>query len=289
MESSSPAYRRLVGGALRRYREGIGYSLDDAAKVLECDRSKISRVETGQRGIRPKELRELLGEYSVSDAEQEALIRLSRRSRQAGWWDQYASVLPDSFIDYLILEETATEILQYEAQMIPDLLQIQDYARALADAEPAYTSDAQREDAVAARSERQAAVAKNGARLSVVLAEAALHLQVGGPDVMAEQLARLAEHDNVQVLPFCQGAHAASGTGPLTIVRLGDISGLGAVRVPDLSGGHCLTEPADVTRYVKAFTALRGVALPPEQSRQLIRDVAAAPQAVPARPWSTWQ
>ena len=54
--------RRLVGGALRRYRENVGYALEDAARVLECDRSKISRIETGQRGIRPKELRELLTE-----------------------------------------------------------------------------------------------------------------------------------------------------------------------------------------------------------------------------------
>src|ERR1700733_1032082 len=128
MTSANPIRRVLVGGALRRYREGIGYSLEDAAQVLECDRSKISRIETGHRGIRPKELRELLGEYNVSDTEQEALVCLSRRSRQAGWWDQYASILPDSLIDYLILEEAATEILEYQAQMIPDLLQTQDYA-----------------------------------------------------------------------------------------------------------------------------------------------------------------
>jgi transcriptional regulator with XRE-family HTH domain len=136
MTYANPARRVLVGGALRRYRQGIGYSLEDAANVLECDRSKISRIETGHRGIRPRELLELLGEYSVPDGEQEALIRLSRHSRQAGWWDQYASVLVDSFIDYLILEEAATEILEYQAQMIPDLLQTQDYARALADADP---------------------------------------------------------------------------------------------------------------------------------------------------------
>ena len=52
MTTVNPVRRVLVGGALRRYREGIGYSLDDAAKVLECDRSKISRIETGHRGIR---------------------------------------------------------------------------------------------------------------------------------------------------------------------------------------------------------------------------------------------
>jgi hypothetical protein len=40
MISASPVRRVLVGGALRRYREGVGYSLEDAARVLECDRQR---------------------------------------------------------------------------------------------------------------------------------------------------------------------------------------------------------------------------------------------------------
>jgi hypothetical protein len=39
----APSARRLlIGTALRRYREDLGFILDDAARVLECDRSKIS-------------------------------------------------------------------------------------------------------------------------------------------------------------------------------------------------------------------------------------------------------
>src|SRR5690242_11322294 len=56
---------RVVGAALRRYREMIGYQLEDAARVLDCDRSKISRIEAGVRGIRMLELRILLGEYGA--------------------------------------------------------------------------------------------------------------------------------------------------------------------------------------------------------------------------------
>ena len=52
MVTAPPVRRRLVGSALRRYREDLGYALEDAARILECDRSKISRIETGQRGIR---------------------------------------------------------------------------------------------------------------------------------------------------------------------------------------------------------------------------------------------
>jgi len=76
--------RRLVGGALRRYRENAGYTLQDVARVLECDRSKISRIETGQRGIRPRELRELLAEYGVPDREQAALVAIASRGGQRG-------------------------------------------------------------------------------------------------------------------------------------------------------------------------------------------------------------
>ena len=65
MTGSPPVRRRLLGSALREYRESLGYNLDEAARILECDRSKISRIETGERGIRPKELRELLTEYGV--------------------------------------------------------------------------------------------------------------------------------------------------------------------------------------------------------------------------------
>ena len=143
--------RRLVGGALRRYRENVGYALEDAARVLECDRSKISRIETGQRGIRPKELRELLTEYGVPDREQAALVAIASRGGRGGWWHPYADVLPGPYLDYVIMESAAAEIMTYEAQLIPDLLQTDGYARAIAAAEPGYETDQERDDAVAAK------------------------------------------------------------------------------------------------------------------------------------------
>ena len=147
--------RRLVGGALRRYRENMGYALEDAARVLECDRSKISRIENGQRGIRPKELRELLTEYGVPDREQAALVAIASRGGERGWWHPYAGVLPGPYLDYVIMESAAAEIMTYEAQVVPDLLQTDDYARAIAAAEPGYATDQQREQAVAARAARR--------------------------------------------------------------------------------------------------------------------------------------
>ena len=193
MTGNPPVRRRLLGAALRRYRENLGFGLDEAAQILECDRSKISRIETGQRGIRAKELRELLTEYGVPDDEQAALLAVAHRGRQHGWWQDYPGVLSDAGQDYVIMEAAAEEILTYEAYQVPDLLQTREYARALADADPACTEEEQRAQAVEVKLIRQRVVlAERSPRLEFVIAEAALHQVVGGTRVMRPQLARLA-------------------------------------------------------------------------------------------------
>jgi transcriptional regulator with XRE-family HTH domain len=278
-----PVRRRLVGGALRRYRENMGYTLDDAARVLECDRSKISRMETGQRGIRPKDLRELLAEYGVPDREQAALVAIASRGGPHGWWQPFAEVLPGPLLDYVIMESAAAEIMSYEAQIVPSLLQTDDYARAIAAAGPGYATDAQRKDAVLAQAARRKAVLGDpaGRRLSVILGEAALYQAVGGPGVMAGQashLVRLAGHVpglTLQVLPFTAGAHAAAGSASLAILRFPDAPGLGVVYLEALSGGVYLESQEDVARYIRAFALLRSAALSPAESTRLLGNLGA--------------
>jgi transcriptional regulator with XRE-family HTH domain len=271
--------RRLVGGALRRYRENVGYSLEDAARVLECDRSKISRIETGQRGIRPKELRELLTEYGVSASEQLALLAIASRGGPRTWWHPYSEIMSDAYLDYVIMESAASEIMVYEAQLIPDLLQTDDYARAIAAAEPGYLTDQQREDAVAAKAVRRQVVLGGSAptRLGVILGEGALHQAVGGRDVLAGQISQLVKLAGdypavtIQVLPFSAGAHAAAGSGSLAILRFPDAPSLGVVYLEALSGGVYLENQEDVARYVRAFALLRAAALSPADSVDLLR------------------
>ena len=280
MTGDAPVRRRVVGGALRRYREDIGYTLEDAARILECDRSKISRIETGQRGIRPKELRELLTEYGAPASEQLALVAIASRGGRNGWWHPYADIVTDAYLDYVIMESAASEIMTYEAQLIPDLLQTDDYTRAIAAAEPGYLTDQQREDAVAAQAVRRQAVLSGSRRIGVVLGEGALHQAVGGSGVLAGQLSHLVELKaecpaiTIQVLPFSAGARAAAGGGSLAILRFPDAPSLGVVYLDALSGGVYLESQADVARYVRAFALLRSSALSPADSDRLLRSLA---------------
>jgi transcriptional regulator with XRE-family HTH domain len=122
MDETQPLRLRMLGAALRRYRTERGFSLDDAAAMLGCDRSKISRIETGTRGIRSRDLRDLLAEYGVSDSERDGLMALAGPRGTGGWQPEYADVLPRAAGEYLWLEAAASKIFVYEGQRVPPLL-----------------------------------------------------------------------------------------------------------------------------------------------------------------------
>ena len=132
MTDAPPVRRRVLGAALRRFREQTGCTLDDAARILNCGRSKISRIETGQRGIRATELQELLAEYGVDELHRDALLSLAHQTRQDGWWQSAGRVRGDAYPDFAGLGGTGTTICTYDAQLLPGLLQTSDYARAIA-------------------------------------------------------------------------------------------------------------------------------------------------------------
>jgi transcriptional regulator with XRE-family HTH domain len=296
MPGTPPVRRRLLGSALREYRQNLGYNLDEAARILECDRSKISRIETGDRGIRPKELRELLTEYGVPATEQEALLAVAHRGRESGWWIDFRDVLSVDAQDFVILENAATEILAYESNQVPDLLQTADYIRAVAHADARYVSAEQRAHALEVKLNRQRIVlAGRAASLDIVLTEGALRQVVGAPWVMREQLARLAavaetgfadglpggdaavgerSRVSLRVLPFAAGAHVAAGCGSMALLRFAEAPEIGVVHLAALSGGVSLDGRDEVGRYLRTFAQLRAAALNPARSARLIGGLA---------------
>lgn len=280
MTDAAPVRRRLLGAALRRFREQAGFTLEDAARILECDRSKISRIETGQRGIRPKELRELLVEYSVDEVRRDALVTIARQARQSGWWQSYSHVLSDAYQDFISLESSASAIWIYEAQLVPGLLQTEDYARAIASASLVGESQEEREQFVQARLTRQAVLTRgNPLQFWAVLSEGALRQLVGGPEVMRAQLGHLIEightkpNVNLQVLPFSAGGHAAT-SGPFAIMRFPEAPDLGVVYLEGQTGGIYLESSDEVARYTLVSEHLRASALSTTATVRLIEEVA---------------
>jgi transcriptional regulator with XRE-family HTH domain len=279
MTDSPPVRRRLLGTTLRRFREQAGYTLDDAARILECDRSKISRIETGQRGVRPKELRELLVEYGMEETRREALLTVARQAHQAGWWQSYSRVLDDAYQDFIGLEATATAIWTYEAQLVPGLLQTEAYARSIAAASLVNETQEEHEQFVQVRLTRQQVLAREDPlQFWAILSEGALRQLVGGRDVMTSQLRHLIEiasdrpNVNLQVLPFAVGAHAAT-SGPFVIMKFPEAPDLGVVYLEGQTGGIYLESADEVARYSLVFEHLRASALSTAATVRLIEEV----------------
>jgi transcriptional regulator with XRE-family HTH domain len=282
-DPTPPLRRRLVGTALRRHRSAAGYSLDDAARLLDCHRSKISRIETGQRGIRTHELRYLLAEYGVTGGEAQTLLSITRI--HSGWWRSCPDgALPAGLLEYAALEPLAGEILSYEPHVVPDLLQTGGYASAVAGADPALHTGEQRDHAVAATLARQQALAAEPPELAVVIGEAALRHTTPDASIMREQLRLLAGWGapglpvpaTIQVLPFAAGPHAALRSGPLSILRFRDAPSLGVAYQAGVTGGASVTGDGELAGYLRAFQMIRASALSPDDSRKLIRRIAAA-------------
>jgi transcriptional regulator with XRE-family HTH domain len=273
--------RRLLGAELRRLREAAGLSLEDAAQILECTRSKISRIETGHRGMRPKELRELLEEYGVEEDRRYALAELARQANQRGWWQTYGDVLSEPYQDFIALEADAASAWTYEAQLIPGLLQTAEYAGAIAGASLVKEAKSEQDRFVAARMARQQVLtrAKGPLQLWTILGEAALRQQVGGVEITRAQLFHLIKVDaelpniTLQVLPFEVGAHAGI-SGTFSILMFPKPAEIGVVYQGSLTGGLYLEKPEEVERHTLVFEHLRASALPTQASVRLIEKVA---------------
>jgi len=275
-----PSVRQmLVGSMLRSYREAAGYKLDDAARILECDRSKISRVETGQRGIRPKELRELLTEYNVADAAQDTLTALSRPRDANAWWRDYRQMLPDAYLDYAVAEGVASRILIHAPLQVPELLWTAEYGRAVVAADPTVPEDAEEVAVEAAVTYRGGTFFERQPDCTVILGEAALRHRAGSLDVTRAQLVHVAELSGpdypwltIRVLPFSAGI--CSRAGEYSILQFSGLPDMGLAQVAGPQGGTCLSTPPVIDAYTTIFRRMTSLSLNPEQSTLRLRRVA---------------
>jgi hypothetical protein len=176
---------------------------------------------------------------------------------------------------YVGLEEEASEIRTYEPELIPGLLQTEGYSRAVVLADVEVPPDDEVEQSIAVRMRRQERLqGEDAPKMWVVLNEAALRREVGGPETMREQLRHLIEVSRpnkvvIQVLSYGAGAHPAMD-GSFVILRFPEPADPDVAYVQYRRGSLYLEEPSDVGAYAEVFDHLRARALGPDESRALI-------------------
>jgi transcriptional regulator with XRE-family HTH domain len=279
MPASPSLRRRRLAAELRGLRDQAGLSVTEAAKQLDWQASRLSRIETRQSGIAAPDLRKLLNLYEVEDdGYRTYLAELARRVNERGWWQKYAGLIGSDYADLISLEGEARTIRSYEQELVPGLLQTPEYARAVIRVSRPTDTAQEIGRLVEIRMERQEILTRSEPlppRFNVVLSEGALRRPVGGYDVMREQLEYLMRprdraNVTVQVLPFDAGVHP-SMVGPFTTMAFPEPDDLGVVNVESATGSLFLEEPHELRVYEELWNTLQASALSPDDSQAFLR------------------
>jgi hypothetical protein len=266
----------LVGAQLRRLRTEQGISREQAGEAIRASAWKLHRLENGQVSFKDRDVVDLLARYGVTDhAEVEALLAMARDASTPGWWYQYGDLLPQWFRVFVDLESAATLIRTYQGQLVPGLLQTEDYLRAVIAGARLSDPAEDTERRIALRMSRQTLLTRPDApQLWAVVDEAALRRPVGGGQVLRAQLERLIEatelpNVRLQVLPFGAGAHPAM-VSAFSILRFADQELPDVVYLEQLTSALYLNKREDVDQYLHVMESIcvRGAA--PDETAEIL-------------------
>lgn len=269
----SPTVRlRRLARELRQTRQDLDLSPEAVAAQLGWSRPKLNRIENGKTKLKLTDVAAICDLYGVDSAKRAALIQLAREAHQRGWWAAYGDVFSGSYIG---LEDEAVEIREWGPQVIPGLLQTEDYARQVIRAGRFDLTEEDVDRRIQARMARKTLLSRpTPPKLHVVLDEAVLRRQVGGPDVMRDQLIHLRsaarrEHVRIQILPFEVGTHVAL-EGPFIVLSFAEPGDPDTAYI-ETKGGDIHVEAAAQVSFIRvSFDKVAKQALSEEDSAMML-------------------
>jgi Domain of unknown function (DUF5753)/Helix-turn-helix domain len=268
----------------RELREGLRKAMESAeltgvevARMLGWSPGWVSRLLTGKRGCKETEVAQFLGVCRIHGREAERLLALVRDQDTPGWLQQHGSTLPLQLRTLIDHENLATTISDFQAVIVPGLLQTAEYAQAVI-SKNVNVPDHEVDDRVAARRARQALLTRfRPPRCTFFVHEFVLRTPVGEePEVMSEQLHELIRlsvrpHISLRVVPIKAGAHA-SMAGSFTSMEFPEFRPV--VYLDSETSSLFLEKPEEITAYQRVLAALSTTALSEGQSRELVSIIA---------------
>lgn len=289
MGSGSMLPRRALGRQLRKMRLRAEMTQAGAARAAETSPQTYGRLEDGLKTkVTDMAMNALCNAFCSTDEERRTVLDLAREIRQSmgsdgGWWQAYASAVPETFNHFIGLEESATGISTWETVLIPGLLQTKEYRRTLLWSEFPDMPPDEVELSLEVVGLRQERLGEPDFQLEALIAEPALHSGIGGPGVFADQLSHLLDASrlpSVTMRVVRRDAKDPLGliAGPFVMFSLPPMP-TSRMRQPAVAyaegyfGRVYIEGGSDVAMYTRAMERIRRVAYSVDESRDLVREV----------------
>ena len=267
---------RALGAALRQAREEKHMLLREVASAISRDIGVLSRWETGERTPKPEQVAQILTTLGVNGTRYDDIMTLAYGTNESQW---VAISLPEQrqqMAAYVGWEQSATRIVEVAPLLIPGLLQTSDYIRAIMSA-PGVPSGEVASRVTARIGRRDVITKKKPAELLVLLGRAALNQDIGGRQVMKEQLQYLLEmaarpNIELRMIPDHCGWHPAL-EGAFALIESSTKAEASIVFVETRRSELMLHEARDVDAYRWAIDRITEVSLQPDVSAKFIADL----------------
>ncbi|MEU8589688.1 helix-turn-helix transcriptional regulator [Streptomyces sp. NPDC048664] len=254
-----------VGALLAFLRKKAGLTQEQLAEMAHISTETVASHEQGRLALQTDRAELFDDLLSTGGALAVTVTKLPVRERIV----QFAQGLVEH-------EQEAVSILSYQVQMVHGLLQTRDYCLAAFESRyPAIESETA-EQWVNARMERQLIWQRGRPPIGhFVMEESILRREVGGPDVMRDQVRQILEytepaHMSFQIMPMAQMPHAGLA-GPMTLLETPDHDRL--VYLEAQRASFLVDDPEEVSDYHLKYGMLRSQALSPDKSVRLLKEL----------------
>ncbi|MFB7451971.1 Scr1 family TA system antitoxin-like transcriptional regulator [Streptomyces sp. NPDC056194] len=259
---------KAFGEVVKAFRKRAGLTQEQFAPLVGYSVPMIASIEQGRR-LPSKEFvdraEEVLEAFGVIKA---AAKHLTRRAGLAKWFAGWAQ-----------LEPLAVTLYTYENRLVPGLFQTPAYARTLFEEQIPAMSDDKIASNLVARMERASILTERPETIfSFIIEEHVPRRQMGGPDVMREQIDHildLCERRNIdiQVMPQSRGHHAGLD-GPLRLLETEENAWYAYCEGQET--GQLISDPKVVSILQQRYARMRTQALSVEASVSLLREIRGA-------------
>jgi transcriptional regulator with XRE-family HTH domain len=253
---------RLVGALVALFRVAAGLTQRELGVRVRLQEETIASIEQGRRPLKPDTARLMDRVLDTKKVLETAVANMPEIDMIPAWAEQYMDI-----------EAEAIALSWFENQVLPGLLQTENYARAVFRTDVPALSETEIERRVAARLERQEILHREVPPTgSFVISEAVVRDRLGGNEVYRETLRHLRACADlpgitIQIMPLGRETHAGL-SGPFILLETPDHQHVAYAETQ--RGSQLISDPDEVSILARKYAMLRTQALNPEETKGLL-------------------